>query len=120
MQKAFPNRAFEGRVRVAMLATVWGLALIGILAGMLGDTINDLAKQLDRIETFRREFIANVSHELKTPLTVMWLQLGSLLQEPQLSPEQRESLYMLLDRLQSRADQIFAEKRLWRPGSKQV
>jgi len=37
-----------------------------------------------------------------------------------LGPEQRESLYMLLDRLQSRADQIFAEKRLWRPGSKQV
>jgi len=32
-----------------------------------------------------------------------------------LSPDQRESFYALLDRLQARADQIFAEKRLWKP-----
>lgn len=27
--------------------------------------------QIDRLETTRRDFVANVSHELKTPLTVL-------------------------------------------------
>ncbi|QZY54894.1 sensor histidine kinase [Crassaminicella profunda] len=39
--------------------------------GILGDTINDLAFQLGKIENFRREFIANVSHELKTPISLI-------------------------------------------------
>lgn len=39
--------------------------------GVLGDTINDLAIQLGQIEKFRREFIANTSHELKTPLSLI-------------------------------------------------
>lgn len=39
--------------------------------GILGNTINDLAIQLGKIENFRREFIANVSHELKTPISLI-------------------------------------------------
>jgi DNA-binding MarR family transcriptional regulator len=37
-----------------------------------------------------------------------------------LGPDQRESFYALLDRLQARANQIFAEKRLWSPASNQA
>ncbi len=39
--------------------------------GALGDTINDMALQLGQIEEFRKEFIANTSHELKTPISLI-------------------------------------------------
>lgn len=39
--------------------------------GVLGDTINDMAVQLGQIEKLRREFIANISHELKTPISLI-------------------------------------------------
>jgi signal transduction histidine kinase len=35
----------------------------------LAAALNQMASQLDRLENLRREFVANVSHELKTPVT---------------------------------------------------
>lgn len=37
--------------------------------GVLGDTLNRLAQDLGHLEGIRRDFVANVSHEFKTPLT---------------------------------------------------
>ncbi len=37
----------------------------------LGDSINDMAQALSEIEESRRSFVANVSHELRSPLTSM-------------------------------------------------
>ncbi|MTI48701.1 ATP-binding protein [Sporosalibacterium faouarense] len=39
--------------------------------GVLGKTINNLSTQLGQTEKFRREFIANTSHELKTPISLI-------------------------------------------------
>ena len=37
----------------------------------LGDSINDMAQALSELEDSRRSFVANVSHELRSPLTSM-------------------------------------------------
>jgi signal transduction histidine kinase len=39
--------------------------------GELTDAFNTMADSLERSEKLRREFIANVSHELKTPMTII-------------------------------------------------
>ena len=50
--------------------------------------INKMAEELSSVEMLRTDFIANVSHEMKTPLAVMQ-NYGTLLQTPGLSEEKR-------------------------------
>ena len=52
------------------------------------ECINKMAEELSGVETLRTDFIANVSHEMKTPLAVMQ-NYGTLLQMPDITEEKR-------------------------------
>ena len=52
------------------------------------ESINHMTRELGGVETLRDDFIANVSHEMKTPLAVMH-NYGTLLQSPDLTEKQR-------------------------------
>ncbi len=52
------------------------------------DCFDRMAEELSGVETLRTDFIANVSHELKTPLAVIQ-NYGTMLQQPGLAEDER-------------------------------
>ena len=54
----------------------------------IADAINQMAVELSGTETLRTDFIANVSHELKTPLAVMG-NYATMLQRPGITEEEK-------------------------------
>ncbi len=75
--------------------------------GKLAETFNRMAGELESVERLRRDLVANVSHELKTPITAIRAHLENLLdgvEEPNEATvgvmlEQSERLGRLVDQL---------------------
>jgi signal transduction histidine kinase len=67
---------------------------IGELAGaidMLSERLLDARRESDRLDQMRRDFVANISHELKTPVTVIRGSLEALCDEVVTEPSQVKS-----------------------------
>ena len=67
---------------------------ISALAGAL----NTMAARLDRLEHLRRDFVANVSHELKTPVTTIMGFVETLLDGAKENPEDLDRFLAIISR----------------------
>jgi signal transduction histidine kinase len=63
---------------------------------VLGETMNTMARRLDRLLSEQREFVADASHQLRTPLTALRLRLENL-QNAADDPQDQEELGAALD-----------------------
>jgi len=61
------------------------LQIVPYGAGQLLTLVRDVTRE-SRLEAMRRDFVANASHELRSPLTVICGYLETLTQEPDLEP----------------------------------
>ena len=68
------------------IAPMHGAGMEGF--NQIGMAINAMAEELSGTETLRTDFIANVSHELKTPLAVMG-NYATMLQRPGITEEEK-------------------------------
>ena len=81
------KKIMEGDFSVRV-ATMHGAGMEGF--NQIGIAINKMAEELSGTETLRTDFIANVSHELKTPLAVMG-NYATMLQRPGITQEEKNS-----------------------------
>lgn len=67
--------------------------------------LNEMTEELSGVETLRTDFISNVSHELKTPLTVIQ-NYGTMLQSNTLTEQQRVAYAKAITEQTSRLSQL--------------
>ena len=71
----------------------------------IGSVINKMATELSGTETLRTDFIANVSHELKTPLAVMG-NYAAMLQRPGITEEEKNEYAKAISEASCRLAQL--------------
>ncbi|MDY5948594.1 MAG: HAMP domain-containing sensor histidine kinase [Oscillospiraceae bacterium] len=69
--------------------------------------LNKMTEELSSIETLRTDFVSNVSHELKTPLSVLQ-NYGALLEEPNLTEEKRIEYAKSINRVTSHLSELIS------------
>jgi len=82
----------------------------------LGIALNDMARQLNRLENLRQDFVANVSHELKTPVATIKGYVETMLDGSHHDPEDLENFLRIVhkqnDRLAAIVDDLLTLSRL--------
>ena len=103
-------------LQAAITALVLSLLLMGVVL-----LIRDLSRDA-RLNQVRADFVGAVSHELKTPLTVIRLYGETLLEDDDFSAAQRREMYHIItresDRLTQLIDKVLAFSKIDR-GEKQ-
>jgi signal transduction histidine kinase len=78
-------------------------------AGRLAESLNQMAERLRRLERLRREFVANVSHELKTPITAIKGFVETLQDGAAADPEEARRFLDIVARHADRLDAIIRD-----------
>ena len=82
----------------------------------LAQAMNQMAAKLDRLENLRREFVANVSHELKTPVTTIKGFTETLIEGARDNPEELDRFLDIIlrqtDRLSNIIDDLLTLSKL--------
>ncbi|PGT79585.1 ATP-binding protein [Bacillus sp. AFS040349] len=74
--------------------------------GSLGNAINDLAFELHRYRSNRREFFANISHELRTPITYLEGYANALENNLYQSEEEKKQYLQIIQEEASRMSKL--------------
>ncbi|MEO6048823.1 MAG: ATP-binding protein [Candidatus Kapaibacterium sp.] len=69
---------------------------------VLATTFNDMISRLDHASTVQNRFVADASHDLRTPLTIIQAELELLLRRNDHAPEVRQ----VLERISSESDRL--------------
>jgi signal transduction histidine kinase len=81
--------------------------------GQLAQSFNQMAEELASVDRFRRDLVANASHELRTPIAVVRAVLENVVDGVQpASPETMQSLLGQVERLGRLVDQLLDLSRL--------
>ena len=75
----------------------------GSISGAVG-VLHDIT-EIHRLETIRRDFVANASHELKTPITAIRGLIETLIEDPKIDPATRTRFQ---ERISVQADRLTA------------
>ncbi|HOX07085.1 MAG TPA: ATP-binding protein [Planctomycetota bacterium] len=78
-------------------------------AARLAEALNRMAERLRRLETVRQEFVANVSHELKTPITSIKGFVETLLDGAAENPEDARKFLEIVARHADRLNSIIGD-----------
>jgi two-component system phosphate regulon sensor histidine kinase PhoR len=113
VRTSVPISAIDDQLRSIYLKILGIILIIAILGAAAG--IHQ-SKRIKRLEAIRRDFVANVSHELKTPITsikgfVETLQEGAL-DEPEQAQRFLEIISKHADRLNAIIDDLLSLSRL--------
>lgn len=110
------NVADTGRQAVAFYGGALAVALLVLSAGMVV-LLRDLSRDA-RMNQLRSDFVNGVTHELKTPITIMRLYGETLLRQRDLGEAERRDFYRVIGRESTRlgrmVDQVLTFSRVER------
>jgi len=96
----FPNQLGQILLRMGWLL-IANIILLMLIAGAFAIAFNIILKQ-KRIQQIRRDFISNLTHEFKTPVSTVSLALDGLIDYPISDNPQKRNQYLTMARKENR------------------